>query len=1430
MLNGLQDIVDFRSDRLFNGAVNIGWFGTDNSRTRAAAEAFVFHGPAYHGVSQEDIGTSHGHRLQDTASFALSVVRRCYGIEDQPFMLAIAGYGTGKSHLGLTLASLLHNPLGDIAEPVLSGVGRADQAIGAEIKAILNEARQPCLVVALNGMQNFDLTTEVTRQILQQVKGAGLDTRPLDELRPRFALAASLIKMAVTNIDVTNDLLETCEAATIEDILDRLEEQDELTYGKVHQVLASRSINIAALGGESIRDVIDVSCREYCGPEKAFRCLIVLFDEFGRFTEFATVRSHIAGSGVLQDLFEGVQANAGRACFAGFIQFELSAYVQRVAPEHRNEILRYVTRYQAANRVYLSINLETLIASLIEKKQPEQLASIFDNDIAKQKSNDIAANLLRWYPQSRNHRLWGDTEQFHSVIRKGCWPLSAYSTWFLFHLAAAGKHLQERSALALLRDAFERHQGHVIDDETEWCLAPVDFWSEPLQHELITSEEGGQQGSITHAYASVEARHGANIEEELKRILRAVVLASKMGLKAADKDDAIEALSELAGLRLSTAVKAVHQLQDEYNVLEWDESFKEFDILGEAVPRTQFLAFVRHRVASAYDEAGKSSLFASKAATWCNLLCDLDCDFAEENRITTREWRYTGVTSNLDVIAMHVKLAADRWIKALSVDEARGTIIYCYVEPSRDAEVIIADTGKLLRSAAKQVGFSALPILVVLLCDEYGTLGQSLAELAVLDESVSEEDKVRFGNLIPAHQEKTREAVRSLVESMIKRRLYVTAFREPLEAKRLGRVGTELFARIYKSALLFPFDGFSTAHGNAPDSCKELTTELMLGRLDWGAVIAKQVRVKNRAVAVLRDAWGIYAQNGNVRTRPTQPIIRSLTEKWDSLLTSGERRIALGSAMIQLCAPPYGANIASAGLFLGAFIAARSEKICVVRDGKQYAVSQWVQDGLFRGKFIDIGTLNDIDLIHIGEESTEWESLLDEWEQSESHLARRSCLERAVELLSRIPVPPALTYRKIHLEEQSHASAMAIAEMEQRQNEALNKIEAGMDREDVGLLSWGASRLSELLTRMTNEKPLWLDHQIQELQPALELTRQTIIQVFPAWLECQAPRAQTPDAAGDFKHKMLRLIGGSLKKIGLGDLYDELERYTLESIRNIETAAEAHQILREVELWLTTHGDATRFVRVAELRALQQVGKEHASKLQGLSNRIQMPEISEMRSRLSETLHRMKDVAKGIIKRASKLWNSRLRSEDDMDNLLIEVEALINAFESCPNDLEDLQLMRQALRLYKKGYARLSDENLNWVELEALIKEIREEWGSAFGEEDPPWLPNETLDNFIQTIFKIRKNASATWIESIEAQVENIPSMAADEANRLYNRVNNPPPIVTDPHLNRAAVVNRKVQDRLDSLSVEWLLEKFKELPTRARRDFLLRIQQLGSA
>ena len=202
----------------------------------------------------------------------------------------------------------------------------------------------------------------------------------------------------MSSVTIVEELLQACGVEGTAALCDALDLHDEEVYACVHDFFASKGMPIRALGGESAKDLIDVIVREYCGAGKAFGRLVVLFDEFGRFTEFATIRSQVAGSGVLQDLFEGIQRNSDSVTFAGFIQFELNAYVQRVAGEFRNEILRYITRYQTASKAYLSINLETLIAHLLEKKAPKRLDEWFDNDEQRKESATSLQTINDWFP------------------------------------------------------------------------------------------------------------------------------------------------------------------------------------------------------------------------------------------------------------------------------------------------------------------------------------------------------------------------------------------------------------------------------------------------------------------------------------------------------------------------------------------------------------------------------------------------------------------------------------------------------------------------------------------------------------------------------------------------------------------------------------------------------------------------------------------------------------------------------------------------------------------------------------------------------------------------------------------------------------------------------------------------------------------------
>ena len=160
----LDEVISFRKDLLFHGAVQLGWFERAKALSDKAASNFIFHGPNYHGVCEDDFIES-GLQLVDTASLTKEITDRLIvGNTNEPFTIGIAGYGTGKSHLALTLATLYSKPNSEVTQKILNNLTLADSTIGLCGRFSGFFTGQPFLVVALNGMEDFDLSSELSRR------------------------------------------------------------------------------------------------------------------------------------------------------------------------------------------------------------------------------------------------------------------------------------------------------------------------------------------------------------------------------------------------------------------------------------------------------------------------------------------------------------------------------------------------------------------------------------------------------------------------------------------------------------------------------------------------------------------------------------------------------------------------------------------------------------------------------------------------------------------------------------------------------------------------------------------------------------------------------------------------------------------------------------------------------------------------------------------------------------------------------------------------------------------------------------------------------------------------------------------------------------------------------------------------------------------
>ncbi|HPJ27186.1 MAG TPA: hypothetical protein PLA80_13660, partial [Synergistaceae bacterium] len=511
-----------------------------------------------------------------------------------------------------------------------------------------------------------------------------------------------------------------------------------------------------------------------------------------------------------------------------------------------------------------------------------------------------------------------------------------------------------------------------------------DLWSPGLKEEFLTAEERGNQGSVTLAYENVMAKVGQYLSRDEVSVLQGVVLLSKLGAVTRGRSDTVEALGAITGFDVQQIEKLVLLLEEERNVISWDSRFNRFDVIGDMVSRPQFLGLLQKKVREKYGSANYGSLFVRLGRTLCgDFICDRDCDFSERHEITTPEWKYTAMLTTHISLERSMEEAMDSWRESIMIDQPRGSIIYCYVDPQKDLAELKFQAQQKMRSLAASTGAVAVPIIVAFLVDADGVMGKTFAEISVLDDELSEQEKAQFGNLIENHREKSRELLLGRVQQLLLEREYLSFAQEANLPQSLKFLCTEIFEKTYPQVLPFPFDGYGTPRGNAAETCHLFIQELIPGNMSFHDVTRKAARDKNRALEVLVKSWDVFLKNGALGPSPGNEVCAAVFEKWQNLLEQSDKPVSLACMIRLACAPPFGGNVASSGLLLSVFFASRQDSLEVVlrEDGRRIAPSEMSEDMLFRGKHLDLKKLEALSLVQVSPENiSEWDSFLDEWE------------------------------------------------------------------------------------------------------------------------------------------------------------------------------------------------------------------------------------------------------------------------------------------------------------------------------------------------------------------------------------------------------------------------------------------------------------------
>jgi hypothetical protein len=1413
----LQDVVRFRKDLLFDGAVQVGWFDDNPSLASRAAEHFVFHGPSYRGVSKVGSFSAEDHTV-DTASFVHEVLK---GLSDAergaPFMLAISGYGTGKSHLALTLSQLLSNPHSRTAQRVLENLTRSDDKLGIAVQSLLQSVGKPYLVVTINGMKDFDVTVEVTSQILKRLAEDGLDTAALENVRPRFFTAQRLTEKLFDHF--VDDFRDAFGPVTREEIIGRLKARDEDVFAVVSNIFSRRmGMPIRAVGQESLHDIIKVTKDNYCGAGKPYAGMLILFDEFGRYLEFALQKPHIAGPGALQQLFECVQANSDGVMLVCFVQYELGAYVSRVAPELRSELTRYISRYDSAQKVKLSTNLETIIANLLDKKDlgfiQKQLTALGATYDA------LHEKMKRWFPELAQYALWDDKELFRRVVCEGCWPLHPLSVWLLHKLTTAGRSLQQRSALSLLADVYDERSSEDFSGGT--TILPADICNETLVGEFLASERFAEQGASAHAYEMVVEKYRNDLGHKELRVLKAVLLAAKLGAKVTTRQETLDLFAALSGLSLEETNRSLHVLEKELAALEWNETTSSFDITGDSVPKRAFLAYLADTVENInLDE--RTAMFVQNYKQWMNL-DKYPTDFGPLNRITTQDWCYAVYLSDSETLNKVIDSSVRAWRNAFHPDDPKGQLIYCYVGPKSNLDFVKGKARRHLKSSLESVGISlstGAPIAVVFLHDQDGRFGRKVAEYWLLNNGLGEEERGKYRQFITDRKQLLEREMKDAFSALEKRREIVFATDQNVPRARIQRMLTELLRVTYQKLIPFDFDGFGTSRGNAAKDSREFTCQLITARFDREWISTTTPQRKNRAHRVLVDGWGLLGDDGRLRFSPAHGTLREVVDLLTERLHKGRHKsLNLGEAMELLCLPPYGCNLASAGLIIAFFVGSRREQVDLLRNGSPISIEEWVDQALPKN-FFELSVLRETEVVQVSEDNRcEWETLLDDWESAATIAATLEFQRKAQELSQKRSVPGVLRYKYESLARRASDLGREFERVNQEINSALDKIDMGKKRMDLKLVAAGASELVRIQNSMRASNK-WEAQKIRDVEEKIPDSRLFIQTHFDEWLPTQKVRNIRNLAL--FAER-LRGIANNLEVLGLSAEKESLLDYIKTVEERFQALEDATRLVAEIEGFLAgaVMGKDTK---VATLKSwLQQIEKHLRSRDHAKSkhDEIDFSELIAAEGRLVDFQQEVQAALDVYMRRKDDVFAiGEITSADDLAFWRNEVTNLISIFEGEEQETRDLVRVQKQLSLAERHFALMNDMSSTNAELAELVAQCHEELRGAFLDGDPPLDAKTLYDTMFQKALEVRERKAAKWMEANVPALGDITHLSASEVQHVRSRLLAPPVFLSDLQASLVRQVVEACDARLDDLEVDGLLARYQTLSSKNKKRFL---------
>lgn len=1426
----LSEYVHFHGDRLFSGAIDLDWYLLDKTKSEKVAASYFFNGPPS--------STYISRKTVDSISLINQVIAQLNNDVEKPnpFQLVISGYGSGKSHFAVTLAELLSPTSSSIRETLLSHIREVNPKLSETIQKSLSNMK-PCFILPINGMRDCNLFQELFRQAYAFVERDGGSLEPFYRFTPKYH---SLYSFFLIHQDkkLINQILQSAGISSLSVFKDAMDSFNEEVYQKViTHVNECKDFGFyepAAQG--TIKELLQTIVENYCRAGQKYGTLLIIFDEFGKYMSFSSQNSGVAGSGALQLLFEGVTSKS-EIHFLGMSQYDLKQYVSTVSKVNENavnEINRYVTRYDNAQRLFLSVNLESLIASLMEKR------SCFDSvkTVLHVPREIDRKQIISYFPSLGDRDVWQIQNQFEEQIVYGCWPLSYSSTMVLSLISSVRNTLQQRSIFQIINDTLERFP--TIEDPNHFQIYPCDLFENGIEDEFYNSEQSGiDSRGVTICYREIIDLYGSKLSSELKLVLQGIVFMNKLH-PVCTKEQCSLLISLFTGLNQIAVKSYLSKLEDEYSIVNFNSVAGIYEILSDGVTVSDFNHTLDQYIYKLSDtpENLAATFYYKNLADNSLLLSDIESDFNEAHQITTNEWRLKAYYANYGNIEDRIASIAKRLKTHIVVptnsesDElnntCRGAIIYTYINSS----ISLIDVQKKCSQYIHKYCYDEkkkqpLPVIILFIYDKENELIELLRkEKAVQNFNLSEKQK--FKKFLK-QQEQIQEGIKRVSEKLIRNRNIAIDSSVMNNQNRLKFYATQMFNDLYPSVISFPCDGFAGATGFS--SIKKMIPFLSTNSPTFQSLSNMTTTDFNRATAILKNCWKVFDAKGSLSIVPGNEQVLQLFTIFTSFIKGSNSPIPLRILFNISCQPPFGANTSCATLLIVLYCAMNRKDVGLLLNGNLSFMGTMLNSLNAKNKLYDAKklmfqeeVLNNCGLFYKKDGTQQWGDLMLHFREDHYYSSFLSLYAKAESLIKDcITIPEKDAFVFTNLTPTKDECQFHLQEFEKR-NQTVELLRTTLPNTLSNYIAVLKDE-TDFFERMSKEPELsyWKESEKKKIESDLLWVKTKIQKILPKWIE---ENTLDPFYTTENYKPVLKMYLSLVKDLADFGMNKEAKFLS-------DTMEEVKQKRKKVSD-LSLNRDNLRKQVIPILQS-------HLHNLSSVSMIIAKDDINickdslEKNKKISIAYSEIGKVDLGIEKEHDYITQAL----DTFNSYVIEKEkeysSIIQNDIKTTNDLNEKKQKLLGLKLFYDGteketailqmldvvdYLMNCEDSLSnvstWSQLKTVIERINK--SLLMKNFNTPWPLASLVELFYQQNFERLQAQSVRWIHECEDEFKKINSMR--DAVRLEEVLESPPAFIAETHLQKNAELLEKVKSIVSEKKVDALVLQFNLLSAEEKEKF----------